>query len=244
MNQTAPSAAQPRPALINWLGYLSTTLLLALPIAVLMVRSGNWQQGLLVYAVACLGAALLLLLGIVLALLPRFATWRKGIAARAAFALPGTLLMLALLGGGDYPAIHDISTDLQDPPVFTAAEQERGPNSNSLDTEPETLVLQAESYPELKTLRSKQDIDALFDAAVQVATEMGWRIYLRDRNTGTIEAVDTTAIMGFKDDIVIRLRSDADGTLVDLRSVSRVGRGDIGANAKRISAFLEKLQQQ
>lgn len=244
MHQTATSARQQRPALINWLGYLSLTFLLVLPVAILMVRSGNWQQGLLIYAAACMGAALLLLLGIVLLLLPRFALWRRAIAARAVCALPGTLLMLALLGAGDYPAIHDISTDLQDPPVFTAAEQERGPNSNSLDTEPETLALQAAAYPELQTLRSARDIDDLFDRAVQVATDMGWRIYLQDRNTGIIEAVDTTAIMGFKDDIVIRLRTDADGTLVDLRSVSRVGLGDIGANAKRISTFLKRLEMQ
>ena len=70
---------------------------------------------------------------------------------------------------------------------------------------------------------------------------MGWDIYNQDRNTGVIEAVDTTAIMAFQDDIVIRVRTNAQGTLLDLRSVSRVGVSDIGANAKRIRAFQQRF---
>ena len=243
MNPTTEIPTQKTPGLVNWLGYLTATLLLALPVAVLTVRSGAWQQGLLLYAVACLGAAILLLLACLMMVLPRFAPWRRAIARRALIALPGSLLLLSLLGGGSYPRIHDISTDLEDPPVFTAAEQRRGANSNSLQLDPQTQALQAEAYPELQTLRSRQAFDEMFDRAVQVATGLGWEIYLQDRNAGVIEAVDSTAIMGFKDDIVIRLRTNADGTVVDLRSVSRVGLGDMGANAKRISAFLERLQQ-
>ena len=91
-------------------------------VAVLMVRSGVWQQGLLLYAVSCLGAALVLLVSIVLLMLPRYAPWRADIAKRAACVLPGTLLLLSLLAGrGDYPPIHDITTDTEDPPVFTVA---------------------------------------------------------------------------------------------------------------------------
>jgi len=72
---------------------------------------------------------------------------------------------------------------------------------------------------------------------------MGWDIYHQDINAGVIEAVDTTTIMTFRDDVVIRVRSNAQGTLLDLRSVSRVGIGDIGANAKRIRAFQLKFDQ-
>ena len=242
MNQTTNKPPLQRPALVNWLGYLAITLLLALPVAVLTVRGGAWQQGLLLFALSCLGAGIVLLLGALLMLLHRFVPWRKAIAGRALFALPGTLILLSIMGSGDYPRIHDISTDLQDPPVFVAAEQQRGPNSNSLQTDLETPGLQAQGYPDLETLLLVQPYDAVFDRSVQVATAMGWDSYLQDRNAGVIEAVDTTALMGFKDDIVIRLRTSADGTLVDLRSVSRVGMGDMGANAKRISAFLERLQ--
>ena len=77
-----------------------------------------------------------------------------------------------------------------------------------------------------------------------IARELGWEIYREDLNAGYIEAVDTTAIMGFKDDIVIRLRTNAEGTLVDLRSVSRVGVGDLGANVSRINAFVEQFNTQ
>ena len=242
MNQPTNTQAQSRPSLINWLGYLAITLLLLLPLAVLTVRAGAWQQGLLLFALAAAGAAIALLLGALLMLLPRFAPWRKAIGGRLLFAVPGALILLSILGSGSYPRIHDISTDLQDPPVFTAAEQQRGSDSNSLQTDPETLVLQAQEYPELATLVLAEEYEAVFDRAVQVATAMGWDIYLQDRNAGVIEAVDTTALMAFKDDIVIRLRTNAQGTVVDLRSVSRVGIGDMGANAKRINAFLQRLQ--
>ena len=244
MIQTADTRNRHRPALVNWLGYIILALLLALPAAVLTVRSGAWQQGLLLYAIACAGAALALLLAVLLMVLPRFAPWRKGLAGRALLALPGTLLLLSLLGAGQYPRIHDISTDLQDPPVFTAAGQQRGPDSNGLESDPATMELQARAYPDLQTLRTSLDYDDMFDGAVRLATDMGWDIYLQDRNAGIIEAVDTTTVMGFKDDIVIRIRTNAEGTLVDLRSVSRVGVGDLGANANRIKAFIAGLQQQ
>ena len=76
------------------------------------------------------------------------------------------------------------------------------------------------------------------------ATAWPWEVYHKDLNAGVIEAVDTTAIMGFKDDVVIRLNTNADGTLVDLRSVSRVGISDLGANAARIRSFLQIFREQ
>ena len=95
MNQIPNAAARKTPGLVNWVGYLAITLLLALPIAVLAVRSGEWQQGLLLYAIGCFGAAILLLLAMVLMLLPRYSSWRKGIAGRALLAVPGTVLLLS-----------------------------------------------------------------------------------------------------------------------------------------------------
>ena len=84
MNQQTKS-----PGLVNWTGYLALMLLLTIPLSVLIVRSGAWQQGLLLYAIACLGSALLILLSLILLLLPRLAQWRKKIASNALFALPG-----------------------------------------------------------------------------------------------------------------------------------------------------------
>ena len=231
-----------QPALVNWLGYLALTFLLTLPLAVLTVRAGAWQQGLLVYAISCLAAVILLLAALVMLLLPRFADWRRAVAWRALLTLPGALLFLSIIGGGNHPPIHDISTDLDDPLVFTAALERRGATANSLDTDPETLGLQREHYPDLQTLESTAAFEQVFDTVLQVATALGWDIYLQDRNAGIVEAVATTAIMGFRDDVVIRVRTNAAGSLVDLRSVSRVGVGDLGANAARIRAFQQALR--
>ncbi len=244
MNTTTPQTPARQPAAVNWLGYLALTFLLALPLAVLTVRAGAWQQGLLVYAISCLAAVILLLLALIMLLLPRYAGWRRAVAGRALLTLPGVLLFLSILAGRGYPPIHDISTDLQDPPVFSAAEQQRGPAANTLDTNPETRRLQREGYPDLTTLTSPAPFDRVFDAVVQVATDMGWQIYLQDRNAGIVEAVATTAIMGFRDDVVVRVRTNADGSLVDMRSVSRVGIGDMGANASRIRTFQQALRNQ
>ena len=232
------------PRLVTWIGYLAAALLLALPLAVLTVRSGAWQQGLLLYALACLGAALLLAILLVLLALPRNAPWRGAILGRAALALPGTLLFLSLLASrGGHPPIHDITTDTEDPPLFTAAETVRGPGTNPLAIDPRVIEQQRAAYPELATLETTLTIDEAFDRALDVARDLGWEVYREDRNAGFIEASDTTPIMGFSDDVVIRVRSNAGGTLLDLRSVSRVGIGDLGANAARILAFQHAFTQ-
>ena len=230
------------PGLVTWSGYLAITLLLIIPLSVLTVRSGAWQQGLALYAVASFGSTLLMILFVLLLLLPRFAPWRKVIRQRALFAVPGTLLLLSLTAGGDYPRIHDITTNTEDPPLFVTAQELRGEGTNPLDIKPDFIEQQRAAYPDLATLRSPLDIDAAFTRALQVAGEMGWEIYNEDRSKGIIEAVDTTAVMAFKDDVVIRVRGDADGAKIDLRSVSRVGLGDLGANAKRIRAFAEAFE--
>lgn len=227
------------PALITWPGYLALTLLLALPIAVLMVRTGDWQTGLALYALACLGSVLLLIMFIALLLLPRFAAQRGALRQRLLFTLPGTVALLSLtLGGGDYPRIHDITTDTADPPQFVAAPNERGAGANPLTLEAAVIDAQKAAYPDLTTLNSDLVVSAAFDRALAVAAQLGWRVYHSDSTAGIIEAVETTRIMAFKDDIVIRIRSTGSGSEIDLRSVSRVGEGDLGANAKRIRTFI------
>lgn len=232
------------PALIAWCGYLAIALLVALPLSVLAVRSGAWQQGLLLYALASLGSMALLIVFIVLLLLPRFAGYRARIGGRALLTLPGALAVLALtLTGGDAPRIHDITTDTSDPPIFVTAAAKRGAGANTLDIKPEVIEQQKAAYPDLGTLHTSLDADAAYMRALQVAQELGWEIYHEDRTGGVIEAVDTTPIMGFKDDVVIRVSSAADGTQVDLRSVSRIGQGDIGANAERIRRFTKAFRR-
>ncbi|HBX73347.1 MAG TPA: DUF1499 domain-containing protein [Halieaceae bacterium] len=232
------TASQRSPRLPAWLLTFTALLLLALPVAVLVVRAGLWQQGLLLYALACLLATVSALILALLCVLPRYRSQRKQLLLGIACALPGTLLFLSLAAGrGDYPAIHDITTDLSDPPTFSHAATLRGPESNSLDIKPDSLGAQQEAYPDLQSLRSERSARNAYRHALAIAEQLGWEVVWQDPDAWRFEAVDTTAIMGFKDDVAVRIRSTADGSVVDLRSVSRVGVGDIGANAQRIRAF-------
>jgi len=228
---------------VTWLGYLAITLLLLLPLSVLTVRSGAWQQGLMLYALACAGSALLVVISGLLILVPRYRPFRGQILGRCLFSLPGVLLLVSIVGNrGDVPPIHDITTDVADPPVFEQALALRGEGTNPIDLDADDINQQLAAYPEVKTLRTELSIESAFALSEELVNKMGWEVTRSDLNAGVIEAVDTTRVMGFKDDIVIRLRTDADGTLVDLRSVSRVGISDLGANAARIQDFLERFR--
>jgi len=228
--------------ILTWGGYLAITLLLALIVSVITVRAGLWQQGLVLYALSCAGAAALLLVFIICLPLPGFSGLRRPLLIRALAVLPGTVLLLSLLGGGKYPEIHDITTDITDPPIFVQAAKIREDSANSLEISPDTLQLQSTAYPGLKTMQSHLDFDQAYAQASTVAKKMGWKITASDPEAGTIEAIDTTSIMGFKDDIIIRLRPAESGTLIDLRSASRVGRSDLGANARRIREFMARYK--
>ena len=238
------SSTDSTPRTVNWLGYLGLTLLLVLPISVLTVRSGAWQQGLLLYAIACAGAALLLLIALLMLVLPALKSARGGILKRTLFVVPGTVLMLSLLANrGDIPPIHDITTDTINPPEFVAAVAARGSNSNPLDIKPDTIAQQKVAYPDISPVIVDLDTTEAFARSVAAAKALGWEVIAQDEQAGTLEAVDTTAIMGFKDDIAIRISREGDSSIIDLRSVSRVGVSDLGANAKRIRAFKSQFGQ-
>jgi len=143
-------------------------------------------------------------------------------------------------GGG--PAIHDISTDTADPPAFIAVAELRGPDDNPIEyAGAETAALQASAYPDIQTLVFLDTPAVVFDEALATAASMGWEIIASDIDTGRIEATATTPFVGFKDDVVIRVRAKDDQTLVDIRSKSRFGKGDMGVNAKRIREYRDKL---
>ena len=229
--------------IVVWGGYLALTLLLALVLSVFSVRAGMWQQGLVLYALCCVGAAALLAAFAICMALPGFSAWRRQLAMRSLVVLPGTLLFASLLmTRGDYPVIHDITTDVVNPPEFTQALKIRDKSANSLELNADTIQLQTGAYPDLKTSHSTLGFKEAFTRATAVAENLGWEITLSDPEAGLIEAVATTTVMAFRDDIVIRLRSTEDGTLIDLRSASRVGQSDLGANAKRIREFMRRYK--
>lgn len=145
------------------------------------------------------------------------------------------------MGGGDAP-IHDISTDLDNPPPFVEVAKLRGPGDNPAEyTGGDTPEQQRNAYPDLETIVLLDPYTFVFNTALEAAQEMGWEIVASDPSTGLIEATDTTPFVGFKDDVVIRVQAQSAETLVDVRSKSRLGRGDMGVNAARIRAFTEKL---
>jgi len=232
-----------RSKIITWGGYLALTLLLGLALSVFIVRAGQWQQGLLLYALCCAGSAALLAVFLITMAVPRFSTVRRHLLLPTLAALPGGILFLILLlTRGDYPAIHDVTTDVVSPPVFTRAVQIRDQSANSLVLNEQTLAAQQAAYPDLKPTHSTLNFDQAFAHAMEVAEQLGWEITHSDPEAGTIEAVATTTIMAFKDDIVIRIQRSGSGTLIDLRSASRVGQSDLGANASRIRTFLGRYK--
>ena len=145
------------------------------------------------------------------------------------------------------PFIHDITTDTVDPPAFVAVVAAReAAGANPHDYAGEAVARQQEcGYPDLTALLAEADPETAYDRALEVAERMEWEIVAADRALGRIEATDTSTWYGFKDDIVVRvLAADGDaGSRIDMRSLSRVGRSDVGVNAARIRAYLGALEE-
>jgi uncharacterized protein (DUF1499 family) len=141
------------------------------------------------------------------------------------------------------PTIHDITTDLDNPPTFQAVISKRAGSPNRLDRTPQLALLQREGYPDLAPITLPAAPQPTFDRALAVAQAQGWEIVTADKSTGRIEATDTTRWFGFTDDIVVRLTPWGAGTRVDVRSAARAGAGDLGRNAARIRRFLDDLSE-
>lgn len=141
------------------------------------------------------------------------------------------------------PPIHDITTDLENPPTFTAVLESRADAPNRLDRPPQLADLQRHGYPDLAPITMQERPGQAFDRALAVAQAQGWDIVTADKSSGRIEATDTTRWFGFVDDIVVRLTPWGTGTRIDVRSVSRSGTGDAGRNAARIRTFLREVEK-
>ena len=108
---------------------------------------------------------------------------------------------------------------------------------------PADFVLQVRSaYPDLAPLRLESAPDAALERAVAAAESLGWQIAARDAGAGAFYARDVTGIFRFVDDVAVRVRPDGDGSKIDVRSKSRDGQGDLGANAARIRALLSTIE--
>jgi uncharacterized protein (DUF1499 family) len=159
------------------------------------------------------------------------------------------------------PFIHDVTTDTQDVPQFGAiimSERAKVEGVNTADYvgkmaptrdaegnpgQKLVSVLQTTAYPDIRSVVVSESKDVVFGRAEAIAEQMGWEVKVSDLENGRIEATDTTFWYGFEDDVIIRLRhSEGGGTLIDVRSLSRVGGSDLGKNADRIREFLKKMK--
>jgi uncharacterized protein (DUF1499 family) len=165
-----------------------------------------------------------------------------------------SLILMGIVGGSAFywqqraqsvPPIHDITTDLENPPAFDAVVRLRqdAPNPPEYAGE-ETKEAQIEAYPDIEPLVLNADMQIVMDIAVDLIIQRDWELIAINRKDGRIEATEKLAWFGFKDDVVLRFSElDDDRIQVDMRSKSRIGRSDVGVNAKRIKRFLTDLGQ-
>jgi uncharacterized protein (DUF1499 family) len=141
------------------------------------------------------------------------------------------------------PPIHDITTDMDNPPAFVAALKLRPKDSNTVAYEgPDLAGKQRAAYPDIAPVKAKLAPAEAFKRALDTANAMpGWTVVESDPAAGRIEANETSRWFRFTDDVVIRVTADGAGSRIDVRSVSRVGRSDFGVNAGRVRAYTAAL---
>lgn len=191
---------------------------------------------------AGLAAAVFSLVLVVLLVVPRwrYQPWMPIVSL--CIALAAAAPPLILVGQAKkVPPIHDITTDLEDPPAFAALAEARGKSPNGVGYKREFAAQQRNAYRDIGPKVLNEPPPEAMQKAIDAARAMGWEVVATDTAAGRIEATATTAWFGFKDDVVIRVRPNGPGSRVDVRSASRVGRSDLGANAERIRKYLSRL---
>jgi uncharacterized protein (DUF1499 family) len=218
----------------------------------------GFQLALLLFA----GGALLLVVGALLVLVGVLVGAKRGSPVPKGAAVLGLVVALGVFGylftwvskGRGVPPIHEVSTDLQDPPAFVAVVPVR--KSFGAVNPPEYVAkmkgpggeidvpaAQRKAYPDLQPLTLDLPPAETYARAKRAVEQLGWTIVADVPAEGRLEATDTTAFFGFKDDVVVRVRAEQAGSRLDVRSKSRVGLGDVGTNAARVRKFLEIVRR-
>jgi uncharacterized protein (DUF1499 family) len=246
--------ADPVSRLAIWARRIALFAVAVLLLGIVIVRAGILE---IIPSLAAFGGGLLLAwIAILLALAAFVVIWREGLAGFG-LALSAALIGVAILAYPAYfavkayslPAIADITTDPIDPPRFEAIARLRSREANPvLYAGLRAAELQRSAYPSIEPLLVAAPPQAAYEAAVAEISKRKWRIVdarapLAGRRDGRIEAVARTPILGFRDDVVVRVRSDPDGARIDIRSTSRYGRHDFGTNAARVSALAEAIDE-
>ena len=237
-----------------WARRIAAFAFVATVLAVIIVRSGLLEiQPALVTFAGALAIA-------VVALLVSFAAfaviWMEGLAGMGA-ALAAMLISLALLAYPAYlglkayrlPWIYDITTDPIDPPRYEALARLRPRDANPITYAGlYAAEQQRTAYPDIGPLGTNATAQAAYDAVLAVVNRRRWRVVdarppQAGRREGRIEAVARTPIMGFRDDVVIRIRAEPDGARIDARSSSRYGTFDFGTNAARLRSLINDIEE-
>jgi uncharacterized protein (DUF1499 family) len=244
--------ADPTSRLAIWARRMAFFALAAALLSVVIVRSGLLE---IRPALATFGGALVFAVLALLLALGAFAViWKEGMAgmghALTAIAIGvGLLAYPAYLGFKAYklPWIYDITTDPMDPPRYEVLARIRPRDANpAIYAGLAAAEEQRNAYPEIEPLEEDVTPQAAFTAALAVITKRRWLVVNQrapqpPRREGHIEAVARTPIMGFRDDVVVRIRPNEDGSRVDLRSSSRYGAFDFGTNAARVRGLMDDI---
>jgi uncharacterized protein (DUF1499 family) len=247
-------AEEPMSQAAIWARRLALFSLVASILSIIIVRSDMLEikPALATFA----GALAFAVAGILLAFAAFVVIWREGIDGFGS-ALLALFIGLALLAYPLYlsiqayrlPPITDVVTDPDDPPRFeTAGIAQLRRNANPVAYPGRAVAeKQRSAYPDIEPLIVTSTPQQAYETALAVITKRKWRIMVerppQGRREGHIEAVARTAIMGFREDMVLRVRADGEGARVDMRSASRYGPHDLGSNASRIAKFLEEVDE-
>jgi len=253
-------AEEPASRLAIWARRIASFSLPVALLAVVIARAGLLE---IVPVLATFAASLVMaVIAILLALASLIGIWRHGTEGLGA-ALSAILIGVALLAYPSYlavraarlPEISDITTDPIDPPRYERIAQLRSREANPIAYAGLYAAQQQKAaYPDVVPLETDASAQATYDAAKAAIAKRHWQV-VNDRppmppqpqqglpaRDGYIEAVARTLIMGFRDDVAVRIRAVGDGARVDVRSSSRYGRADFGTNAKRIRALLDDVE--
>ncbi len=228
---------------------LAVLVALAVASAGLGFRAGWWglRPAFAIFQVSVavgLAVVALSLAALVVALVGR--SWPSVAAALVAGVIAGGAAAVPLAmrrTAAQVPPIHDISTDTADPPQFVAlrAEREASPNGAAYGG-PEVAAQQKAGYPDLAPLALAVPPDRAIARVEAAARRLGWSVAAAVPADGRLEATATTRWFAFKDDVVVRVTAAPGGSRVDVRSASRIGKSDLGANAARIRALLAAVR--
>jgi uncharacterized protein (DUF1499 family) len=243
-------AKEPVSRLAIWARRCALFALAATVCVIIIVRAG-WIEvdpslAAVTGALAIAGLAILLAFGALIII------WREGIDGVGP-SLIAIMIGACLLAYPAYlatrfvrtPAISDVTTDMRDPPRFDQAARFRPRGTNEYPGTA-TSERQRAAYPDIEPLQVLASVQVAYEAARSVVSKRKWNVILERppqgvRRDAQIEAVARTPVLGFREDVVVRVRATADGARIDVRSASRYGQHDLGSNATRVRALLEDI---